>query len=60
MEATKLLLQAERCRRLARSIYNADVAADLETYARQLEERVDQLALDVTEIFPNLPGAREP
>jgi hypothetical protein len=34
-----LLEQAQRCWRLARSVYNQQTAAELEAYARQLEER---------------------
>ena len=35
--------QAQRCWRLAKSIYNAEASADLEVYARQLEERAQEL-----------------
>jgi hypothetical protein len=35
--------QAQRCWRLAQSIYNAQAAAELEAYARQLEERANGL-----------------
>jgi hypothetical protein len=42
--------QAQRCWRLARSIYNPEAAADLEVYARQLEQWAEQLeAEDMTE-----------
>lgn len=34
-----LLEQAQQCWRLANSIYNQEIAAELEAYARQLEER---------------------
>jgi hypothetical protein len=34
-----LLEQAQRCWRLAKSVYNQETAAELEAYARQLEER---------------------
>jgi len=40
---TKLREQAQRCSRLAKSIYNPEAAADLEAYARQLEERAQEL-----------------
>lgn len=40
----KLLLeQAQQCWRLAGSIYNQEIAAELEAYARQLEERASSL-----------------
>jgi hypothetical protein len=35
--------QAQRCWRLAKSIYNPEAAADLEVYARQLEECAERL-----------------
>ena len=35
--------QAQRCWRLAKSIYNPEASANLEAYARQLEERAQQL-----------------
>ena len=41
--AKVLLEQAQRCWRLAKSIYNPEAAADLEAYARQLEERAKRL-----------------
>src|SRR5260221_629893 len=40
---TKLREQAQRCSRLAKSIYNPEAAADLEAYARQLQERPQEL-----------------
>jgi hypothetical protein len=52
---SKLREQAQRCSRLAKSIYNPAAAADLEAYARQLEERAQELeARPVTEP-PALP-----
>ena len=41
--AKTLLDQAQRCWRLAKSIYNQEAVADLEAYARQLEERAKRL-----------------
>ena len=38
MDCVALRAQAERCRRLARSIYNLSVTSQLEAYASQLEE----------------------
>lgn len=46
--------QAQRCWRLARSIYNAEAAAELEAYARQLEERAERLE---TKLMPEPPPA---
>lgn len=46
--------QAQRCWRLARSIYNAEAAAELEAYARQLEERAERLE---TKLMPERPAA---
>ena len=43
MLTTILREQAQRCWRLAQSIYNAEAAAELEAYARQLEERALEL-----------------
>ena len=43
MLVTTLREQAQRCWRLAQSIYNAEAAAELEAYARQLEERAHEL-----------------
>ncbi len=54
MVATVLLEQAQRCWRLAKSIYNQEVAAELEAYARQLEERAMRLA---EEERPPQPGS---
>ena len=39
VDAMALRSQAERCRRLAMSIYNPPVSADLEACARQLDEQ---------------------
>jgi hypothetical protein len=51
--------QAQRCWRLAQSIYNAEAAAQLEAYARQLEQRARQLeASDVkADALPEPPAA---
>jgi len=46
--------QAQRCWRLARSIYNAEAAAELEAYARQLEERAERLE---AKLMPERPAA---
>lgn len=35
--------QAQRCWRLAQAIYNAEAVAELEAYARQLEQRAERL-----------------
>jgi hypothetical protein len=43
VEAKILRAQADRCRRLAKAIYNAAVASDLEAYARQLDHRAAAL-----------------
>lgn len=43
METGAFRWQAERCRRLAKSIYNFEVAADLEAYAQELERRAAAL-----------------
>lgn len=43
MLIVKLREQAQRCSRLAKSIYNPEAAAGLEAYARQLEERAQEL-----------------
>ena len=43
-ERAALREQAQRCRRLAKSIYNPEVAAELEDYARQLEAEEAKLA----------------
>jgi hypothetical protein len=53
MVAKVLLDQAQRCWRLAKSIYNQEAAAELEAYARQLEERALRLA---EEERPPRPG----
>jgi hypothetical protein len=45
--------QAERCRRLAKSIYNTKVAADLEAYARELELRAAALEILTRGMFSN-------
>jgi hypothetical protein len=37
MEAEAIRPRAERCRRLARSIYNIEVTADLEAYTQHLD-----------------------
>jgi hypothetical protein len=37
MEAETFRSQADRCRRLANSIYNIEVASDLEAYAQHLD-----------------------
>ena len=44
MVAKVLLEQAQQCWRLASSIYNQEIAAELEAYARQLEQRAASLA----------------
>jgi hypothetical protein len=54
MVAKVLLEQAQRCWRLAKSIYNQEAAAELEAYARQLEERARRLA---EEESPPQPGS---
>ena len=54
MVAKVLLDQAQRCWRLAKSIYNQEAAAELEAYARQLEERALRLA---EEERPAQPGS---
>jgi len=41
--AKVLLEQAQQCWRLASSIYNQEIAAELEAYARQLEKRAASL-----------------
>jgi hypothetical protein len=43
MGAQALLEEAQRYRRLARSIYNATAAAELEAQAQALEEQAAQL-----------------
>jgi hypothetical protein len=43
VEARALREKAERCRRLAHSIYNDGLSSDLETYARSLEEQAKAL-----------------
>jgi hypothetical protein len=47
--------QAERCWRLAKSIYNPAAAADLEVYARQLEECAEQLEAKLVLEPPAVP-----
>jgi hypothetical protein len=37
MEAETFRSKADRCRRLANSIYNVEVASDLEAYAQHLD-----------------------
>lgn len=54
MRNGQLREQAQRCWRLARSIYNAEAAAELEAYARQLEERAERLE---TTLMPDPPPA---
>jgi hypothetical protein len=49
MEAERFRSQAVRCRRLADSIYNIEVASDLEAYAQHL----DRCAADLE---AGLPG----
>jgi hypothetical protein len=44
VDAKCLRQQADRCRRLARSIYNPTAAAELEAYAEQLEGRAAVVA----------------
>ena len=46
--AKVLLEQAQQCWRLANSIYNQEIAAELEAYARQLEERAACLEEEIT------------
>jgi hypothetical protein len=46
MEAETFRSQAERCRRLANSIYNIEVASDLEAYAQHLERCAADLEAD--------------
>jgi hypothetical protein len=46
MEAETFRSQAERCRRLANSIYNIEVASDLEAYAQHLDRCAADLEAD--------------
>jgi hypothetical protein len=50
--------QAERCRRLAKSIYNTKVAADLEAYARELELRAAASEISLHGIVGDLAESR--
>jgi hypothetical protein len=47
--------QAQRCWRLAKSIYNPEEAAALEVYARQLEERAQLLEAEPVPEPPPAP-----
>lgn len=38
--------RAQRCLRLAQSIYNADAAAALEAYSRQLEATAERMEIE--------------
>lgn len=60
MRIGELREQAQRCWRLARSIYNAEAAAQLEAYARLLEQRAQQLEASHVEAdpLPQPPAAR--
>ena len=53
MSAQALRDEAQRCRRLASSIYNPTVAAELEAHARALEERA--LRLEAAKRSPERP-----
>jgi hypothetical protein len=58
MQSETFRLQAERCRRLAKSIYNSEVAANLEAYAHELELRATALEVSVNGIFSDLAESR--
>jgi hypothetical protein len=58
MQSETFRLQAERCRRLAKSIYNTKVAADLETYAHELELRAAALEISLHGSFGDLAESR--
>ncbi len=59
MQSEAFRSQAERCRRLAKSIYNAEVAANLEAYARELELRAAAaLEVPLHGIFGDLAESR--
>jgi len=60
VDATALRLQAERCRRLAKSIYNSAAVAELEAYAGQLEERAARLDETAPAALPWSIGTGEP
>ena len=53
MRVEALLEEAQRYRRLAKSIYNARAAAELEAHARALEDEAAQL--DVGRTRPRPP-----
>jgi hypothetical protein len=53
MVAKVLLEQAQRCWRLAKSIYNQEAAAELEAYARQLEEQARRLEQEERQAQPS-------
>lgn len=61
MDCGALRAQAERCRRLARSIYNLSVTDQLEAYARQLEELAARLqqAVSPPEVAPTIAAKGE-
>ena len=58
MQSETFRLQAERCRRLAKSIYNSEVAANLEAYARELELRAAASEVSLHGIFSDLTETR--
>ena len=58
MQSETFRLQAERCRRLAKSIYNSEVAANLEAYARELELRAAALEISLHGMFSDLSESR--
>jgi hypothetical protein len=58
MQSETFRLQAERCRRLARSIYNSEVTANLEAYARELELRAAASEVSLRGIFSDLVETR--
>lgn len=53
MVAKALLEQAQQCWRLAGSIYNQEIAAELEAYARQLEEQAARLEAEIASPHPH-------
>jgi hypothetical protein len=58
MQSETFRSQVERCRRLAKSIYNSEVAANLEAYARELEIRTAALEVPFHAIFGDLVESR--
>jgi hypothetical protein len=58
MQSETFRLQAERCRRLAKSIYNSKVTANLEAYARELELRAAASEVSLRGIFSDLVETR--